>query len=145
MVKLAVKPRLLRRLSAVLSSELGHELAFAVERGKINANAGREGARIRMDKIEADLAVPISQASLNASLDRYRDILREAAAETCVMAGVTPGAIGTVILVGGSSLMGMVADVVQDLCPKAALQNSEPFTAVVDGLALATQSQVLTS
>lgn len=143
MVKLAVKPRLLRRLSTVLSSELGHELAFAVEHGKINANAGREGARIRMDKIEADLAVPISQASLNASLDRYRDALREAAAETCDMAGVGPQAIGTVILVGGSSLMGMVAEVVQGLCPKAALQNSEPFTAVVDGLALATQAAAM--
>ena len=143
MVKLAVKPRLLRRLAMVLTRELGHELAFAVERGKISANAGRDGARIRMDKIEADLAVPITPVSLNASLDRYRDTLHEAAAETCRMAGVAPEAVGTVILVGGSSLMGMVAEVARTLCPNAALQNSEPFTAVVDGLALATQIGLL--
>lgn len=139
MAKLAVKPRLMRRLAAVLQGELGHELAFAVERGKINANAGREGARIRMDKIEPDLAVAISPASLDAALTRYRVSLREAARETCRMAGVLPEAIGTVVLVGGSSLMGMVAAEAQALCPNASLQKSEPFTAVVDGLALATQ------
>jgi hypothetical chaperone protein len=138
MVKLAVKPRLLRRLATVLRDELGHELAFAVERGKINANAGREGARIMMDKVEQGLEAAITRASLDASLDRYRAALREAAAETCAMAGVTPDQIGTVILVGGSSLMGMVAAEAQALCPAARLQNSEPFTAVVDGLALAT-------
>jgi hypothetical chaperone protein len=140
MVKLAVKPRLMRRFATVLREELGHELAFAVERGKINANAGREGARIRMEKIEPDLAVAISPATLDASLARYRDPLREAALETCRMAGVAPEAIGTVVLVGGSSLMGMVAAEAQALCPNASLQNSEPFTAVVDGLALATQA-----
>ncbi|MGV8988443.1 MAG: Hsp70 family protein [Cypionkella sp.] len=139
MAKLAVKPRLLRRLATVLTDELGHELAFAVERGKINANAGREGARIRMEKIEADLTVAITPASLDASLARYREPMREAALETCRMAGVAPEAIGTVVLVGGSSLMGMVAAEAQALCPNASLQNSEPFTAVVDGLALATQ------
>ena len=138
MVKLAVKPRLLRRLATVLTHELGHELAFAVERGKINANAGRDGARISMTKVEADLAVPITPASLDAALARYREPWRAAAATTCRMAGVTPDAIGTVILVGGSSLMAMVSDEVRQLCPNARLQHSEPFTAVVDGLALAT-------
>lgn len=141
MVKLAVKSRLMRRLATVLKEELGHELAFAVERGKINANAGREGARILMDKLESGLAAGITRASLNASLARYREGLRGAAAETCRMAGVPPDQIGTVILVGGSSLMGMVADEAQKLCPNARLQNSEPFTAVVDGLALATGTQ----
>lgn len=139
MAKLAVKPRLLRRLATVLNDELGHDLAFAVERGKINANAGREGAKIRMEKVEPDLAVAITPASMGAALARYREPMREAALETCHMAGVAPEAIGTVVLVGGSSLMGMVAAEARALCPNASLQNSEPFTAVVDGLALATQ------
>ena len=59
-------------------------------------------------------------------------------AETLTMAGVTADQIGTVILVGGSSLMGVVAQEAQALCPKAALQSADAFTAVVDGLALAT-------
>ncbi len=141
MVKVAVKPRLMRRLATVLKDEVGHELAFAVERGKINANAGREGARIVMDKVESGLVAGITRATLDASLARYREGLRGAAAETCRMAGVAPNDIGTVILVGGSSLMGMVGDEAQTLCPNARLQNSEPFTAVVDGLALATGTE----
>jgi hypothetical chaperone protein len=138
MVKLAVKPRLMRRLATVLKDELGHDLAFAVERGKISANRGDDTARIVMERVEAGLSAPITRASLDAALARYREGLRRAAAETLTMAGVTADQIGTVILVGGSSLMGLVAQEAQALCPKAALQSADAFTAVVDGLALAT-------
>ena len=138
MVKLAVKPRLMRRLATVLKDELGHDLAFAVERGKISANRGQEGARIVMERVEAGLSAPITRASLDTSLARYREGLRRAAGETLTMAGVARDQIGTVILVGGSSLMGLVAEEAQALCPKAAVQSSDAFTGVVDGLALAT-------
>jgi hypothetical chaperone protein len=138
MVKLAVKPRLMQRLATVLKDELGHDLAFAVERGKISANRGEDGAHIVMERVEAGLSAPITRASLDASLARYRDGLRRAAGETLAMAGVSADQIGTVILVGGSSLMGLVAEEAQALCPKAALRSSDAFTAVVDGLALAT-------
>jgi len=138
MVKLAVKPRLMRRLATVLREELGHDLAFAVERGKISANRGQEGALIDMGWVEAGLSAPITRASLDGALARYREALRSAAGQTLAMAGVAPDQIGTVILVGGSSLMGLVAQEAQALCPKAAVQSSDAFTAVVDGLALAT-------
>ena len=82
MVKLAVKPRLMRRLATVVKDELGHDLAFAVERGKISANRGEDGARIVMERVEAGLSAPITRASLDASLARYRDGLRRAAGET---------------------------------------------------------------
>lgn len=138
MAKLAIKPRLLRRLSHVLTAELGHDVAFAVERAKINANAGREGARVDLSRVEAGLGVPISPESLEKSLRKYRAPLREAAAQCCDQAGIDPAAVQEVVLVGGSSLMGLVAQEAQALCPKASLRASEPFTAVVDGLALAT-------
>ncbi len=138
MVKLAVKPRLMRRLATVLKDELGHDLAFAVERGKISANRGQEGARILMERVEAGLSAPITRASLDGALARYREGLRKAADETLAMAGVGADQIGTVILVGGSSLMGLVTEEAQALCPKATVQSSDAFTAVVDGLALAT-------
>ena len=138
MVKLAVKPRLMRRLATVLKDELGHDLAFAVERGKISANRGQEGARILMERVEAGLSAPITRASLDGALARYREGLRKAADETLARAGVGADQIGTVILVGGSSLMGLVTEEAQALCPKATVQSSDAFTAVVDGLALAT-------
>jgi len=55
-----------------------------------------------------------------------------------VAGGVAPGQVSSVILVGGSSLMGLVQEEAQDICSTATLRRSEAFTAVVDGLALAT-------
>ena len=137
MVKLAVKPRLMRRLATVVQSELGHDLAFAVERGKIAANGGSE-AQIDMARIEAGLSVPITAASSDKALSRFRATLAEAAQHTCDLAGLTADQVKTVILVGGSSLMAVIAQEARAQFPGAVLRNSEPFTAVVDGLAMAT-------
>ncbi|MFD2175787.1 Hsp70 family protein [Rhodobacter lacus] len=137
MRKLAVDARALGRLAEVLKHEIGHDLAFAVERGKIEANAGKPGAMIRMGKIERGLYAEISAASMAAALARARADLAEAMAETCRLASVTPGQIGAVVLVGGSSLMELVAQEAQALCPGARLERAEAFTAVIDGLARA--------
>lgn len=134
----AVAPAAIARLATVIDRQLGHELAFAVEAGKIAANADAGATRIRMGFIEADLAATIDRATLDDALDTYRGHLREAMDETLRMAGTAPEAIGAVILVGGSSLMHMVAREAAALCPGARLHRSEAFTAVVDGLALAT-------
>lgn len=138
MAKFATEPQKLRRLVTVLEDELGHELAFAAEKGKIGANNGTEGTRINMGFIESRLSAPITAESLAATLVDWQQDLRDAAQETLNMAQVTPDQIGSVILVGGSSLMRMVSDMSSDLCPQAQLHRSEAFTAVVDGLALAT-------
>ncbi len=138
MARLAVAPELLRRLENVLEDETGHQLAFAVEAGKIAANSGEQDARIDMAFIERGLSAGVTATSLAAALQKYREDLHEAAQETLLRAGVAPDAVGAVILVGGSSLMSMVESVGRDLCPGATIERSEAFTAVVDGLALAT-------
>lgn len=138
MVKLAEKPRLMRRLDRVVRAELGHDLAFAVEAGKIAANSGAEGAVIDMGRIEPGLTAPLSRASLDRVLARHRAFLAEAAGQACAMAGVAPGAVEAVVLVGGSSLMAIVAEMAAEVFPQARLRGNAPFTAVVDGLALAT-------
>ncbi|WP_109465012.1 Hsp70 family protein [Albibacillus kandeliae] len=139
MVRLAVDAPAMRRLEKVLGDELGHDLAFSVEEGKIAANANRAGARIGMAQIAPRLSAPIDGDSLDAALETYRAPLSEAAAETLQAAGISPAQVGTVILVGGSSLMNMVSDGMRALCPGAEQRYSEAFTAVVDGLALATE------
>ena len=73
---------------------------------------------------------------MSTPLYGYRQF-KNIAAQTLAMAGVAPGQVGSVILVGGSSLMGLVAEEALRLCPAAQLLRSEAFTAVVDGLALA--------
>lgn len=138
MVKHAVSPLELRRLAQVIEDRLGHELAFSVEAAKIAANAGAHAAAIDMGFIERGLTAPITPASLNASLTGFRDRLREAVYATLSAAQASPDKIGSVILVGGSSLMNMISDEARAICPQARIVRSQAFTAVVDGLALAT-------
>lgn len=139
MARLATDPVRMARLVRVLGDELGHELAFAVERGKIAANAAAPGAQIAMEFIEAGLAAPLSPEALDASLRRFGADLRRAAAETLAMAGLGAGDVRSVVLVGGSSLMRLVTDMTRELLPGATPWRSDAFTAVVDGLALATR------
>ncbi|WP_375263802.1 Hsp70 family protein [Palleronia sp.] len=139
MVRLAVEPKRMERLSAVLTLELGHELAFAVEAGKISANGDAGAGRIAMDVVEPGLGVPLSSADLDAVLDDARAQLGEAAGRTLAAAGAAPGDIARIVLVGGSSLMGFVESEMRALCPDATSIRANAFTAVVDGLALAAQ------
>ncbi|WP_134679422.1 Hsp70 family protein [Paracoccus ravus] len=143
MARLATDRAALSRLVAVLDEELGHELAFAVERGKIAANGGSDAAGIQMGFIEPGLGVAITPASLQDALTQYQNDLSLAARETLDMAGVAQDEIASVILVGGSSLMDLVGHAARALCPNAELRRSEAFTAVVDGLALATAREAL--
>lgn len=122
----------------VLEEELGHELAFAAERGKIAANENALLARIAMEFIQPGLLAPLSSDSLHVALRGFGAELRQAMTETLTLAGLSAKEVGSVILVGGSSRMQLVTDIARDLFPGATLQRSQVFTAVVDGLALAT-------
>ena len=68
MARLATDPPRMKRLVRVLEDELGHKLAFAVERGKIAANEDAPAARIAMDFIEPGLAAPLSPDTLDLSI-----------------------------------------------------------------------------
>jgi len=138
LLKHAVEPEKISRLRDVITDQLGHELAFAVEHGKIAANGQDRRSAIDLGLIERDLSAPITNGSLNAALAGFATRLRAAMYETLILAGVTPDQIGAVILVGGSSLMALVRAEVQTVCPTAEIQQADAFTAVVDGLALAT-------
>lgn len=140
MARLAVEPERLERLVTVLTDELGHDLAFAVERGKIAANRG-EDTRIGMGFVQPRLAAPISRASLDRALQDHGADLEQAVTETLARAGVAAGDIGDIVLVGGSSLMNLVTNLAARMMPGACLHRSEAFTAVVDGLALATGAE----
>ena len=141
MARLATDPVRMGRLVLVLEEEYGHDLAFAVEQGKIAANEGGPAARIAMEFIEPGLAAPLSAESLQLGMRGFGAQLRQAAAETLALAGVRAQDIGNVILVGGSSLMRLVTDMAREVLPAATLQRSQVFTAVVDGLALATERE----
>lgn len=136
MVRLAHEPEKLTRLATVLDEELGHELSFAVERGKIAANGG-SAAAIGLDSIEPGLALPLSPDALTESLARHADDLAEGARETLRIAGLDAAQVGKVVYVGGSSLMSLVSETMKSQFPQADHSFSEVFTAVANGLVIA--------
>jgi hypothetical chaperone protein len=123
-------------LLTVLDMELGHDMAFAVERGKIAANRV-EGGLIDLGLVEKGLRVPLAKAQMAADLDPFAAQIRDAAVETCVIAGVPVSQVGRIVFVGGSSLMAVVEDAMLAEFPEAKLEYANAFTAVVDGLAIA--------
>jgi hypothetical chaperone protein len=141
MVRLAHEPEKLSRLARVLEDELGHDVSFAVERGKIAANGGVGKAAILLDQIESGFAVPLSAKALASCLARHADALAEGARETMKIAGMDAACVEKVVYVGGSSLMSIVSQTMKEQFPQAVHSFSDVFTAVADGLAIAAQDR----
>ncbi len=137
MLSLACEPDRLGRLVTVLEDELGHDLAFAVERGKIAANAGEADACIALGQIDERLSCALSAEALARILASHSESLRAGAQETLRRAGLDTAQVQRVIYVGGSSLMSAVSDAMKAEFTGAQHSFSNVFTAVADGLALA--------
>ncbi len=137
MIGVAVEAHKLSRLGEVLEHELGHELAFSVEQGKIEANAGNEHSMIALDQIERGLSSPLQPETLTSILAPFSKTLQLAAQDTLSLASLDATQIERVIYVGGSCLMTMVTQTMTTQFPQAQHSFSEVFTAVTDGLALA--------
>lgn len=142
MIQLALAPEKLRHLAAVLRDELGHDVAFAVEQGKIAANTKGSDAKIDLSVVSPGLTCDLPGAALALGLAPFADQLRSGLAETLVRAGVGAGAVDRVVYVGGSSLMSMVTTTMQGQLPNAEHSFANVFTAVADGLAIAAARSV---
>jgi hypothetical chaperone protein len=139
MLKQAEEPKKLSRLADVLRDELGHDIAFAVEAGKIEANKNASYPMVSLDPIESGLCVPLPASTLSNILAPYGDDMRQGVTDTLQLANLTADQIDRVIYVGGSSLLSVVTEAVRDVAPDAEHSFSEVFTAVTDGLARATE------
>lgn len=138
--KMGVDPVPFKRLHDVLDLELGHDLAFAVEAGKIQINrpdATEAGIDLRV--LEAGLWARLTAGDLRSALADHAARISDAAVQTLAMGDIPADRIGTVVFVGGSSLIHVVRDAMTELFPHATLQQAEAFTAVADGLAMAAE------
>jgi hypothetical chaperone protein len=136
--KLGIDPTLFSRLHTVLDMELGHDIAFAVEAGKIHINKPDvDEAGIDLRVIERDLWARFSKPQLGTILSKHAAEISTCAADTLRMADVTPDKISKVVFVGGSSLLHIVEHAMTVQFPQATLERAEAFTAVADGLAIA--------
>jgi len=134
MEKLALEPKHFSRLATVLDMHLGHDVAYAVEAAKIDANKGKT-AKIVLEEVERGLAPSLLPDDLTIDLAAFAHGIGEAAQMTLAMTG--PANIDRIVYVGGSSLMATVRDTMTRILPAARQETSEVFTAVVHGLALA--------
>ena len=136
--KLGTPPEAFKRLSDVLELELGHDIAFAVEAGKIRVNApNAQGSAIDLRIIEKQLWARLDADDLHRILADYAQSIHAAAIQTLSDANLSADQIGQIVFVGGSSLMCVVEDTIVRLFPHATLERTEAFTAVADGLAIA--------
>ena len=138
-LRAAVDPVPMRRLVSVLEHELGHDLAFAVERAKIAANAGP--GRIDMGTVERGLQVPLDGADLARDLAGLVQAIAGGALAAVAAGGVAPQAVAQVVMVGGSGLLVPVRSAIAGLFPGARMVQAGAFSAVAEGLGLRASGQ----
>ncbi len=137
-IRLAPEPALFERLADVLESHLGHDVAYAVEAGKIAANGQPRGV-IDLKDVERGLSVTLTSTDLAAALDSYAGEIAKTALACIDDAGCNPASVDQVVFVGGSSLLSTVRRALAQALPDATPVDTEVFTAVVHGLALAAE------
>jgi len=138
LAKYAVEPDKLARLTRALDEELGHDIAFAVEAAKIVANDVNANAlpEVDLSVLEKGLRVPLPAALLSYTLAEMAGQIAQAALDTVEDAA----AVDKLVLVGGSSLMGVVDGALRAAFPRAEVHRGAALTAIVDGLALASDT-----
>lgn len=135
--RFAVHPKRLGRLVKVLEDELGHDLAFAVEAGKIMANTpGVTDPVVKVGMLKPGATLPLPADWMTTRLFPLADEIGAAASEVLATAGVAPSQVDKVIFVGGSSLMQVVEDALRARLPNAGIHRGAALTAIVDGLAI---------
>lgn len=133
MVKLVIEFVVMQCFVIVLDEELGYELVFVVECGKIVVNGG-DGGQIVMGFIQFGLMCEVMLQMLEVVLLVYCVELLDVVCDMLVLVNVVFDQIGSVVLVGGFSLMGLVFSVVIEFCLQVVLKCLDVFIVVVDGL-----------
>lgn len=141
LAKYAVHPKRLARLVKVLEEELGHDLAFAVEAGKIMANTPDvTDPVIKVGMLKPRATLPLPADVMARRLGPLADEIGAAAVETLAQADVPPDAVSKLIFVGGSSLMKVVEDAMRARFESADVHRGAALTAIIDGLAIGSET-----
>lgn len=138
LAKYAVEPEKLGRLVSVLDDELGHDIAFAVETGKIAVNNSGAG-QIDLAVVERGLEVDLNAGAVEVLLSPLTAQMGQVALECVAQAKMDPQAVTHLVFVGGSSLMQVTRDALGIVFPQAQVHAGAALTAIVDGLGLAAE------
>jgi hypothetical chaperone protein len=133
LVTLACEPEKVERLLRVVHHRLGHRLAFAVEDAKIALSAEDEAA-VSLAFIEAGLAATATRDGFDGAIGARIERLHRAASDCIAAAGLTPAAIQTIFLTGGSSRVPAVRAAIGRAAPAARLAGGSDLLSVALGL-----------
>ena len=136
--QLALNPAPFKRLIDVLEYQLGHELSILAENAKIAANGANDSSLIDMSLLEKGTEIELQREEVDRMMAPHRAKIIASVQQTLTLAASKQGEITDVIFVGGSSLMIFVIDALAETFPDANFHTAAVFTAVVDGLAIAT-------
>ncbi|MDO9092259.1 MAG: Hsp70 family protein [Rubrivivax sp.] len=126
-------PRHHTRLLTTLEEKLGHALAGAAERAKIDvALHGR--ADVDLGLLETGLATTLLERDASAALESDLERIVQAAAETARMAGVSPGQVQALYFTGGSTGLTPLVDRISACFPTAQQVRGDRFASVAQGL-----------
>jgi hypothetical chaperone protein len=133
LVSLACEPEKVERLLNVVRQRLGHRLAFAVEDAKIALSA-EERAAVPLAFLEAGLAITATRGDFDRAIEARIDRLYKAANDCIAAAGLSPAAIDTIFLTGGSSRVPAVRAAIGRVAPSARLAGGSDLLSVALGL-----------
>jgi hypothetical chaperone protein len=133
LVSLACEPEKVERLLTVVRQRLGHRLAFAMEDAKIVLSA-EERAVVPLSFLEAGLATTATRIDFDRAIEARTDRLYKAASDCIAAAGLTPAAIDTIFLTGGSSRVPAVRAAIGRAAPSARLAGGSDLLSVALGL-----------
>jgi hypothetical chaperone protein len=129
------QPRLHERLMRVVALRLGHALAAAAERAKIEvADAGK--STIDLGAIQPGLVAMLDAATAAQALDDDLARIVDCATETVRRAGVAADGIDALYFTGGSTGLMSLVDRIADRFPGAQRMHGDRFASVAQGLGL---------
>jgi len=130
---------LTQRLLTVIENRAGHQIAAAVEGAKI-ALSDSETARIDLDGIEAGWAHEVARPTLIEAVAADVRRVADTALETVQRAGLSPDAVGTLFMTGGSTALPGFEAAVRAVFPQARVHYGDRFSSVASGLGIAARA-----
>jgi len=124
-----------RRLLRVLEERLGHALAAAAEKAKIDVATGGAAA-IDLDAVQTGLATRLVEAEAALAIEADLARIVDAAQETARLAGVRPADVEVLYFTGGSTGLVPLVDRIAAGFPNATRVRGDRFASVAQGLGL---------
>lgn len=140
----AARPELVERMIDIVRHRQGHALASKVERAKIDLTDRSETVMdIRLtDEV---LNLPMTRAGLGEAIESAVERITDVVSQTLLDAQVSPAAITTLFLTGGSTAIPLLKQRVLALLPEATVVEGDMFGSVGLGLALDAQRKFETA